>query len=500
MPKTSHTLRTDFASASRRNALPCRKAPYFSLLQFCRHLGYQKRKGEPAVWLARVRTKAGRYKQHRLGLTDCGDGHGLSYAEALEAASEWFRLPKTRQVAADAYPIGVNQELRVSPIGNVFTVAHALHDYVEWKRIAAAQSHFETNLNLINYHIIPRLADIPLEDFNGIDLRRFARAVLETPPKRGKQPMAPRRPISQIGEDALRKRKKTLNTLIGILKIAFQMAWENGRIENDRAWRCLRRVPNVERPRMLFLTRTECLELLAACRPDYRRLVMGALYTGCRSSELLRLTVSDVAREGYGVYVSPLKTYRPRFVFLPDEGMAFFLSLCKGRPSREPVFLRNDGRPWLARHHRHLFKNAVHSAGLPEEFTFHGLRHTYASQLIQAGTPLSVIAEQLGHANTTTVSRTYGHLAPQIREAEVRQRFAPLCPADASVAEISDDHLTKLRVRLHGSDWRGYAQIADNSSWPRSNFYRGDAELVRLCRGELDALPAASGLNSESEM
>ena len=116
--------------------------------------------------------------------------------------------------------------------------------------------------------------------------------------------------------------------------------------------------------------------------------------------------------------------------------------------------------------------------------TFHGLRHTYASQLAQTGTPLPVIAEQLGHANTTTVSRTYGHLAPQIREAEVRQRFASLCPESASAAEIGADYLADLRTRLHGSNWRGYAQIADTSSWPRSNFYRGDAELVRLCRGE----------------
>jgi len=337
---------------------------------------------------------------------------------------------------------------------------------------------------LINHHIIPRLADIPLDEFNGIDLRRFARAVLETPPKRGNQSPLPRRPISQIGEDALRKRKKTLNTLIGILRIAFQMAWENGRIESDRAWRCLRRVPNVERPRMLFLTRPECRQLLDECRPDLQQLVMGALYTGCRSTELLRLTPADVARDGYGIYVAPVKTYRPRFVFLPDEGMAFFISLCRDRGPRDPLFVRRDGQPWQPRHHRHLFKRAVRAAGLPEEFTFHGLRHTYASQLIQAGTPLSIIAEQLGHANSTTVSRTYGHLAPQIREAEVRHRFAPLSVENESAAQLADGHLSDLRARLHGPDWRGYAQIADSGCWPRSNFYRGDADLVRLCRGE----------------
>jgi len=262
------------------------------------------------------------------------------------------------------------------------------------------------------------------------------------------------------------------------------MAWENGRIENDRAWRCLRRVPNVERPRMLFLTRAECQQLLAECRPDLQQLVMGALYSGCRSTELLRLTVADVARDGYGIYVAPLKTYRPRFVFLPDEGMAFFLFLCRSRGPREPVFVRGDGAPWQPRHHRHLYKRAVRMADLPEEFTFHGLRHTYASQLVQAGTPLSVVAEQLGHADTTTVTRTYGHCAPQIRESEVRFRFSPLDRDNSKRAEDDAQTLEKLRARLHGPDWRGYARINPAGSWPRKNMFRSGGELVAVLREE----------------
>ena len=161
--------------------------------------------------------------------------------------------------------------------------------------------------------------------------------------------------------------------------------------------------------------------------------------------------------------------------------MIFFLSLCHGLYPREPLFKRDSGRPWRGSH-KHLFKAAVRAAGLPEAFTFHGLRHTYASQLVQAGTPLLVIAEQLGHANTTTVSRTYGHLAPQIREAEVRQRFSPLDPEHAVAALRDTAALSELRHRLHGPDWRSYAAITDTSSWPRANFFRGDAELVRICQ------------------
>ncbi len=59
--------------------------------------------------------------------------------------------------------------------------------------------------------------------------------------------------------------------------------------------------------------------------------MLAALYTGCRATELIRMRACDVGRDGYGVYVTPVKRYRARFVFLPDEGMAFFLKLAAGR-------------------------------------------------------------------------------------------------------------------------------------------------------------------------
>jgi integrase len=200
--------------------------------------------------------------------------------------------------------------------------------------------------------------------------------------------------------------------------------------------------------------------LLKNCRPDLQRLVLGALYTGCRSLELLRLRACDVGRDGYGIYVAPSKTHKPRFVFLPDEGMAFFLALTRNRPAQALLFTRDDGRPW-SEYYRVLFKGAARAAALPEDFSFHGLRHTYASQLVQAGAPLTVVSDQLGHVNTVTVSRTYGHVSPQIRESEVRQRFTVLEPKNAQSAERQKRALARWRVNFHGSSWRTYAKIRD---------------------------------------
>jgi integrase len=56
--------------------------------------------------------------------------------------------------------------------------------------------------------------------------------------------------------------------------------------------------------------------------------------------------------------------------------------------------------------------------------TFHELRHTYASGLINAGVPLVFVAKQLGHADTRMCERHYGHIARKDLAAPI-ERLSP---------------------------------------------------------------------------
>ena len=392
----------------------------------------------------------------------------MSFDEATLEARTWFAALATSHDLSEPSPVGGTKHLRYMSKGGAYTVGDALADYVSWKRLAAAKTTFAGNLSLINHHMVDRLGHIPLDELNGRHVQSFCTDVLETPPKRGNQRLGKRRDLASLEGVDLRNRKATLNTLLGILRIAVQVAWENGETDSERAWRCIRRVPNSEPVRTEFLTRTECRRLLDHCRPDLRLLVQAALYTGCRAQELTQLRAADVAAHVFGIYVAPSKNYRSRYVYLPDEGMAFFLRQREGRNPTDLLFPNAAGRPW-ANNYRHLFKDAVRRAGLSDRIVFHSLRHTYASQLVQAGTPLSIIAQQLGHATTDTVSRTYGHLAPSTLESEIRSRFAPLDPDLLVTAEERRHDLEALSRTLQGQELESFREHA----WPRSNFSRG---------------------------
>lgn len=376
-------------------ALGFRETPYFHTLLTGRHIGIHRPDGRICNWTARILTADKRYVQKCLGpALSLGRGQ-VSYLLAIERAFIWFDQPSVKSIAHRARPAERTREISICPVGDVYTVGHALKDYTEWTRIARSPGGHYNNLILINHHIVPAFASIPLVDFTAKDLAALARQVLERPPRFGFDKYAKRAAPVDLTVDEIRRRKRTFNSLVSILRMAFQHAWDNGYTATERPWRSLKRIPVNHSPRTIFLTREECRRLLRHCTPALRRLVLAGLYTGCRVGELGKLRVEDVGFQSFGVRIDAFKRSPARFVLLPDEGMAFFLSCCDGKAPRDHVFTSDMGMVWR-KQHTALFRRAVSKAGLPKSFVFHGLRHTYASDLIRSGVPLEIVAKQLG--------------------------------------------------------------------------------------------------------
>ncbi len=66
--------------------------------------------------------------------------------------------------------------------------------------------------------------------------------------------------------------------------------------------------------------------------------------------------------------------------------------------------------------HRVTFAAAAKGAGLPEDFTPHGLRHSYASMKLAQGIPITDVSRWPGHQDIGITFRTYGHLVDEARD------------------------------------------------------------------------------------
>ena len=100
--------------------------------------------------------------------------------------------------------------------------------------------------------------------------------------------------VTERRPDATRARRATANRNLTVLKAALNHAWQGGKINgSDEAWRKVKPFRGADAARVRYLQIDECARLLNACEPDFRRLVRGALVTGCRYGELCRADVRD---------------------------------------------------------------------------------------------------------------------------------------------------------------------------------------------------------------
>ena len=146
-----------------------------------------------------------------------------------------------------------------------------------------------------------------------------------------------------------------------------------------------------------------------------------ALRTGLRLGELFALTWDDVDFVNSKILVRrnwthgklvPPKSGKERKVPMSPE-LARELRGARHLKS-DLVFCREDGTYLSYENLRSAFKRTQRSAGLPRN-TPHGMRHSFASQLVMASAPLKVVQELLGHADINMTMR-YAHVAPGVTD------------------------------------------------------------------------------------
>lgn len=159
--------------------------------------------------------------------------------------------------------------------------------------------------------------------------------------------------------------------------------------------------------RVRYLLPNEEDALLDVCgQAEFDWIAFGFL-TGLRESEQLRLRWDQIHDGKIWLEGSGTKTHRRRQIPIK----ATVAAILERRPKGELVWSSPRGKVWSLTNFRMRFWLPLfESAGL-ENFTWHDLRHTFCSRLVQKGADLYRVSKLAGHRNIT-VTEKYAHLAP----------------------------------------------------------------------------------------
>jgi len=216
------------------------------------------------------------------------------------------------------------------------------------------------------------------------------------------------------------RKKSSLGRKLAALKGFFKYLVASGQLGRDPL--ALIQTPKQEKPLPSFLSVDDVFQLLGGLKMegilDVRdRSILEVFYsTGIRVSELVGLNWGDIDFQ-IGIIRVIGKGSKERIVPIGEVAMDSLRDY--GEEQRKnwhapstgtnPVFLNNRGTRITTRSVGRIVEKHLKASGITVRVGPHGLRHTFATHLLNSGADLRVIQELLGHASLSTTQR-YTHL------------------------------------------------------------------------------------------
>jgi integrase len=209
------------------------------------------------------------------------------------------------------------------------------------------------------------------------------------------------------------------------IKRAFNWAESEGLLAVNPL-RKVKKPPQTYRERIL--TRDERQEVMGAIRDQaFRDFVFAMQETGCRPSEVSRVTAAHVNLE-LGVWVfadhkTVKKTGKPRIVYLTPAMIELTKRLMTEHPDGALFRGPRGAKPFTRNSIRCRFKRLRQKLPHLKGLIAYAYRHSFATDALVNGVGIAQVAELLGHTSTEMVMRHYSHIAGNIghmREAAMK--------------------------------------------------------------------------------
>ena len=199
-----------------------------------------------------------------------------------------------------------------------------------------------------------------------------------------------------------------VNNIIKILKAMFTKAYDWEMIDEN----ILKRVRKVkqlkgENKRLRYLSEEEAERLISHCEPYLKPIVITALNTGMRKSEILYLTWDRVDLKNRLILLDKTKNGERREIPVNDTLYQVLSEMVRNIKTDYVFYNPETLKPYYDV--KKSFAGGLRKSHILD-FHFHDLRHTFASRLVMSGIDLTTVKELLGHKSITMTLR-YSHLA-----------------------------------------------------------------------------------------
>ena len=146
----------------------------------------------------------------------------------------------------------------------------------------------------------------------------------------------------------------------------------------------------------------------AVSNPKHSLMLKLCYGMGLRVSEIVNLKVTDIDSGNMQVLLEQAKGKKDRYVNLPESILEELRSYYKEYKPKKYLFEGQSGGKYSIRSAQNVFKSAMNKAKINKDVGIHGLRHSFATHLLENGTDISYIQSLLGHSNIKTTLRYTG--------------------------------------------------------------------------------------------
>lgn len=142
----------------------------------------------------------------------------------------------------------------------------------------------------------------------------------------------------------------------------------------------------------------------------HKTLLMLVYGMGLRVSEIVQLEIKDIDSKRMQIHIRGAKGKKDRYVNMPEIVLPYLRTYYKTYQPKKYLYEGQYGEQYSIRSAQQVFKQSLERAKINKCIGIHGLRHSYATHLLEQGTDISHIQKLLGHNNIKT-TLIYTHVS-----------------------------------------------------------------------------------------